>query len=105
MFLPDNLPIQFLQVGAHACHKLLLEAVPLAQKLRGGELHRSIHRKISVGNDLQPGEGLTFLRFRAAHNQPCQLHLGQPSNLREPAHCESKRANISGKAHRQIMTQ
>ena len=60
-----------------------------------GNLHRRRDREIRVGDQLQRVERLSRAIRGPAGDDPAQLHLRQPGDLRQPAHGERERPPVA----------
>ena len=85
---PHELTVQLRQVGKNTLADLALDRRALLEPGRQRALHRSIHGKEGIGDDLQPLDCLRLAR-PGGHN-PRRLHLRHAGDLAQPAHHEDR---------------
>jgi hypothetical protein len=79
--------------------------MPQLKKRWQSKLHRRIHRKKSIGNNLQPLNRHSLQIRRPGNRQPGHFHLRQSANLGYSAQNKSKRRQIPSKSRKALAAQ
>src|SRR5207249_299643 len=90
----SKLPVELSEVHAQAVDKHRLDLLALVEQDRRGDLHGSVHRKKSVGDDFKTGSGLRDDVRWPACNDPGKFHLREGGNLGQSTECEGQYVGV-----------